>query len=138
MLVTEGFRDFIEMAFENRFEAIRYLDMDKPPPLVPRDLRFGVRRAASTAAATVLRAAGRGGGGCRSVPKLDAAISKAVAIGYMHAYLDGAHERRTRDILLAHPAPDLSVTLHAERSLTRDPRIRTLVDGDRERLRASR
>ncbi|MBV9237333.1 MAG: hydantoinase/oxoprolinase family protein, partial [Xanthobacteraceae bacterium] len=42
MIVTEGFRDSIEMAFENRFEQYD-IYMDKPPPLVPRDLRFGVR-----------------------------------------------------------------------------------------------
>src|SRR6201987_4216603 len=42
MLVTEGFRDSIEMAFENRFEQYD-INRAKPPPLVPRDLRFGVR-----------------------------------------------------------------------------------------------
>ncbi|MBV8509301.1 MAG: hydantoinase/oxoprolinase family protein, partial [Xanthobacteraceae bacterium] len=110
MLVTEGFRDSIEMAFENRFEQYD-IYMDKPPPLVPRDLRFGVRE----------RLDGRGNvllpldeaAVVSLVPKLDAAQIEAVAVGYMHAYLDGAHERRTRDILLAH-RPDLSVTLASE------------------------
>src|SRR6516164_5968928 len=110
MLVTEGFRDSIEMAFENRFEQYD-IYMDKPPPLVPRDLRFGVRE----------RLDGRGNvllpldeaAVTSLVPKLDAAHIEAVAIGYMHAYLDGSHERRTRDILLAH-RPDLSVTLASE------------------------
>jgi N-methylhydantoinase A len=41
LLVTEGFRDSIEMAYENRFEQYDIF-MDKPAPLVPRDLRFGV------------------------------------------------------------------------------------------------
>src|SRR6516162_10105404 len=110
MLVTEGFRDSIEMAFENRFEQYD-IYMDKPPPLVPRDLRFGVRE----------RLDGRGNvllpldeaAVASLVPKLAAANIEAVAIGYMHAYLDGSHERRTRDILLAH-RPDLSVTLASE------------------------
>jgi N-methylhydantoinase A len=110
MLVTEGFRDSIEMAFENRFEQYD-IYMDKPPPLVPRDLRFGVRE----------RLDGRGNvllpldeaAVTSLVPKLDAAHIESVAIGYMHAYLDGSHERRTRDILLAH-RPDLSVTLASE------------------------
>jgi N-methylhydantoinase A len=110
MLVTEGFRDSIEMAFENRFEQYD-IYMDKPPPLVPRDLRFGVRE----------RLDGRGNvllpldeaAVVSLVPKLDAAHIEAVAIGYMHAYLDGSHERRTRDILLKH-RPDLSVTLASE------------------------
>ena len=110
MVVTEGFRDSIEMAFENRFEQYD-IYMDKPPPLVPRDLRFGVRE----------RLDGRGNvllpldeaAVASLVPKLAAANIEAVAIGYMHAYLDGSHERRTRDILLAH-RPDLSVTLASE------------------------
>src|SRR5205085_1987335 len=41
MIVSDGFRDSIEMAFENRFEQYDIF-MDKPAPLVPRDLRFGV------------------------------------------------------------------------------------------------
>ena len=39
LLVTEGFRDSIEMAYEHRFEQYDIF-MDKPPPLVPRDLRL--------------------------------------------------------------------------------------------------
>src|SRR5262245_55737023 len=42
LIVTEGFRDSIEMAFENRFEQYDIL-MDKRKPLVPSDLRFGIR-----------------------------------------------------------------------------------------------
>jgi N-methylhydantoinase A len=41
LIVTQGFRDSIEMAYENRFEQYDIF-MDKPAPLVPRDLRFGV------------------------------------------------------------------------------------------------
>ena len=110
MIVTEGFRDSIEMAFENRFEQYDIF-MDKPAPLVPRDLRFGVPERLDgrgnvllpldEAAVTAL------------LPKLDAAEIKTVAVGYMHAYLDGTHERRTREILNAH-RPDLWVTLASE------------------------
>src|ERR1700752_2510426 len=41
LIVTEGFRDSIEMAFEHRFEQYDIF-MQKPSPLVPRDLRFGI------------------------------------------------------------------------------------------------
>ena len=37
LLVTEGFRDAVEMAFENRFDQYD-IYMEKPPPLVPRRL----------------------------------------------------------------------------------------------------
>ncbi|MBO0741316.1 MAG: hydantoinase/oxoprolinase family protein, partial [Hyphomicrobiaceae bacterium] len=96
LIVTEGFRDSIEMAFENRFEQYDIF-MDKPAPLVPRDLRLGVRE----------RLDGRGTvlvpldeEAVRALaPVLERAGIEAVAIGFMHAYLDGRHERRTREIL---------------------------------------
>ena len=96
LVVTEGFRDSIEMAFEHRFEQYDIF-MRKPPPLVARDLRFTVPE----------RLDGRGNvlipldeAAVQALaPKLAAAGIEAVAIGYMHAYLDGKHERRTRDIL---------------------------------------
>src|SRR5262245_40068490 len=96
LVVTEGFRDSIEIAFEHRFEQYDIF-MQKPPPLVPRDLRFGVPE----------RLDGRGnvlipldeGAVKRLAPKLKAKGIESIAIGYMHAYLDGKHERRTRDIL---------------------------------------
>ncbi|HZQ02358.1 MAG TPA: hydantoinase/oxoprolinase family protein [Reyranella sp.] len=110
LIVTEGFRDSIEIAFEHRFEQYDIFMM-KPPPLVPRDLRFGVPE----------RMDGRGNilipldeGAVKAlVPKLKAAGIEAVAIGYMHAYLDGKHERRTRDIL-QEAMPELSITLSSE------------------------
>jgi N-methylhydantoinase A len=110
LVVTEGFRDSIEIAFEHRFEQYDIF-MVKPAPLVPRDLRFGIPE----------RLDGRGNvlialdeGAVRSLaPKLKAAGVESVAIGYMHAYLDGKHERRTRDIL-AETLPSVSITLSSE------------------------
>ena len=110
LIVTEGFRDSIEIAFEHRFEQYDIF-MVKPSPLVPRDLRFGIPE----------RMDGRGNvlieldeAAVRTLaPKLKAAKVEAIAIGYMHAYLDGAHERRTRDIL-AETLPGISITLSSE------------------------
>ena len=42
LIVTEGFRDSLEMAHENRFEQYDIL-IDRPAPLVPRSLRWPVR-----------------------------------------------------------------------------------------------
>ena len=108
--MTEGFRDSIEMAFENRFEQYDIL-MDKPAPLVSRDLRLGVRE----------RLDGRGNVLIpldeamvwALAPRLEAAGIEAIAIGYMHAYLDGSHERRTRDIL-GELLPGVAFTLSSE------------------------
>jgi N-methylhydantoinase A len=110
LLVTEGFRDSIEIAYEHRFEQYDIF-MEKPLPLVPRDLRLGVPE----------RLDARGGvlipldeDAVRALaPKLKEAGVEAIAIGYMHAYVDGRHERRTRDIL-AQLLPELAVTLSCE------------------------
>jgi N-methylhydantoinase A len=110
LIVTEGFRDSIEMAFEHRFEQYDIF-MRKPPPLVARDLRFGVPE----------RLDGRGNvlipldeaSVTALAPTLSAAGIEAIAIGYMHAYLDGKHERRTRDIL-AELLPGVSISLSSE------------------------
>src|SRR5215468_1206056 len=110
LIVTEGFRDSIEIAFEHRFEQYDIF-MRKPPPLVPRDLRFGVPE----------RLDGRGNvlipldeSAVKALaPQLKAKGIESAAIGYMHAYLDGAHERRTREIL-AELLPGLSITLSSE------------------------
>jgi len=110
LLVTSGFRDSVEMAYENRFEQYDIF-MDKPPPLVPRDLRLGVPERIGArgqiiepldeAAVTAL------------MPQLRAAGVTSVAVGFLHSYANPAHELRTREVL-AEAAPDLVVTLSSE------------------------
>jgi N-methylhydantoinase A len=110
LIVTEGFRDSIEIAFEHRFEQYDIF-MVKPAPLVPRDLRFGIPE----------RLDGRGNvlipldeAAVKALaPQLKAKGVESIAIGYMHAYLDGKHERRTRDIL-SELLPGVSITLSSE------------------------
>jgi N-methylhydantoinase A len=42
LLTTEGFRDVVEIRHENRFEQYD-VNIDLPPPLVPRRWRWGVK-----------------------------------------------------------------------------------------------
>ena len=110
LLVTSGFRDSIEMAYENRFEQYDIF-MDKPPPLVPRHLRLPVPE----------RIEARG----RVVEPLDEqALAElvrrlleqqvtSVAIGFLHSYVNPAHERRARAVL-EKLLPQLSITLSSE------------------------
>ena len=42
LITTEGLRDSVEMALENRFEQYD-INIDQPPPIVPRHLRWAVR-----------------------------------------------------------------------------------------------
>ena len=110
LLVTEGFRDVVAMAFENRFEQYD-IYMDRPEPLVPRHLRLGVRERID-ARGNVLIPLDENG--------LDPVVAtlkeegvEAVAVGFLHAYVDGRHERAVRDHL-AEAMPGLPVTLSSE------------------------
>ncbi len=110
LIVTEGHRDSIEMAYEHRFEQYDIF-MDKPPPLVPREWRFGVVERIDARGRLVDPLDERAV--AELVPVLRRERIESVAIGFLHAYLDPGHERRARDILAA-ALPDLSITLSGE------------------------
>ena len=102
LLTTEGFRDTIEIRHENRFEQYD-VNIDLPPPLVPRRLRFPVRERID-AQRPGARAARRGRRVARSADRLAAEGVEAVAIGFLHSFTNPAHERRAGEILAAAPA----------------------------------
>ena len=96
LVMTRGFRDTVEIAREKKFDIYDLL-LDKPRPLVPRELRFEVaeRIAAdgsvveplSTEAITELAATVRRSG------------VQAVAVCLLHSYMQPTHERMLRDSL---------------------------------------
>jgi len=110
LLTTEGFRDSIEIAYEHRFEQYD-LYMERPEPLVPRDLRLGVpeRIAADGAVLKPLDEA--------ALRVLCGALRErhvqSVAICFLHAFTNPAHERRAAEIL-AQELPGVAVTLSSE------------------------
>ena len=53
LITTEGFRDSVEMAWEHRFEQYD-IHMERPQPLVPRDLRFGIPERVASDGAVLL------------------------------------------------------------------------------------
>ena len=98
LVTTEGFRDTIEIRHENRFEQYD-VNIDLPPPLVPRRLRFTVPERVNAQGKVV-------------VPLDETAVEQlaervaaeqvdSVAIGFLHSFTNPAHEERTRDILAA-------------------------------------
>ena len=110
LLVTEGFRDVVEMAFENRFEQYD-IYMDRPAPLVPRHLRIGVTERIDASGNVLVPL---------DIGALDPVVEtlreeavEAVAVGFLHAYVDGRHERAVRD-RLTREMPDLSISLSSE------------------------
>ncbi|HXO01233.1 MAG TPA: hydantoinase/oxoprolinase family protein, partial [Stellaceae bacterium] len=110
LVTTQGFRDTIEIRHENRFEQYD-VNIDLPPPLVPRRLRCVVpeRTDARGRVVTpldeeaVVTLAGR----------LAADGVESVAIGFLHSYVNPQHEERTRDILLEH-LTGVTMTLSSE------------------------
>ncbi|HXI85988.1 MAG TPA: hydantoinase/oxoprolinase family protein, partial [Parvularculaceae bacterium] len=110
LLTTEGHRDSLEMAYENRFEQYD-INIDRPKPLVPRWLRLPIRERMNWKGEALIpldeesvRA---------SLPILEKEGAQSVAIGFLHAYANPAHEQRTAEIVAA-VRPDLSVTLASE------------------------
>ncbi len=110
LVTTEGFRDTIEIRQENRFEQYD-LSIDLPPPLVPRRHRFVVRERIGASGQVITPLATDG------VEAVAALIERedieAVAIGFLHSYINSAHERQAAEILRRR-LPDLPITLSGE------------------------
>jgi N-methylhydantoinase A len=110
LLTTRGFRDSLEMAYEHRFEQYD-LYMERPAPLVSRDLRLEVaeRLAADGSVLLALDEAGL----TPVIETLRAEKIEALAISFLHAYVNPAHEEQARAIIAA-ALPDLAITLSHE------------------------
>ena len=110
LITTEGFRDVIEMRTESRFEQYD-LNIVLPTALVPRNDRFVLaeRVMADGSVAKPLDLA-QTRALCQRV--VDAGY-ESVAVGFMHSYLNGDHERAVRDCLHA-IAPQLQVSISSE------------------------
>ncbi|MFK0386784.1 hydantoinase/oxoprolinase family protein [Rhizobium sp. RM] len=109
-ITTKGFRDVIEMRTESRFEQYD-LNIVLPAPLVPRNERFVIDERIG-ADGSVLKPL--------DLAEVDALCDhiiaagyESVAIGFIHSYLNGAHEIAVRDRLLA-KKPDISVSVSSE------------------------
>lgn len=110
LIATDGFRDILDIANESRYDQYD-LSIEKPRPLVPRALRFTVPERVDVHGKVRLAL---DEGAVRAVAAEFAAQEiESVAVAFMHAYVNPAHERRTREILVAE-LPALRVTLSSE------------------------
>ncbi|HVH73965.1 MAG TPA: hydantoinase/oxoprolinase family protein [Stellaceae bacterium] len=110
LLTTEGFRDTIEIRHENRFEQYD-VNIDLPPPLVPRRLRFPVPERID-AQGRVLTPLDEGA--LRALaPRLAEQGVESLAIGFLHSFTNQAHERRAGAIL-GKLLPGVPITLSCE------------------------
>jgi len=109
-ITTEGFRDVLEIGRQNR-SAIYDLHVTRPKPLARREDRLVVRerRTHDGAAIVPLDAA--------SVQAAVTTIRErgitAIAVGLLHADVDGSHERSIAEALQA-AIPDAEVSLSSE------------------------
>ena len=123
LVTTEGFRDVIEMRTESRFDQYD-LNLRLPTPLVPREDRFTV--------------AGRiGAQGQELAPLDEAALAAladriaaggfgAVAIGFIHSYMNPAHERRAREIIAARVGLPISISSEVSPQMREYERFNTV------------
>jgi N-methylhydantoinase A len=108
LITTAGFRDTLEMSREHKYELYD-LFIELPRPLVRRSLRLEVRE----------RIDARGqveqpldvDGAVAAAGRLVQAGVESVAIVFLHAYANAAHEQAARDaISRAYPALPLSIS----------------------------
>jgi len=109
-ITTEGFRDVIEMRTEGRFEQYD-LNLTLPPPLISREHRFPVagRIAASGRELVALDEAALEG----IATKIREAGYTSIAIGFIHSYANGQHEKRAREII-SNLVGDVSISISSE------------------------
>lgn len=122
-VTTQGYRDVIEMRTESRFDQYD-LNMRLPEPLVPREDRFAI--------------AGRIGAQGQELAPLDEAALialaeqiaaggyGAVAIGFIHSYMNPAHEQRARDIIAAKVSVPISISSEVSPQMREFERFNTV------------
>jgi N-methylhydantoinase A len=110
LITTQGFRDVVEIAHEHRF-AQYDIFLDKPEPLVPRHLRFGVAERINARGKVLLPL--DESGLLQLLPQLREQRVESVAVAFLHSYANPQHELRVRALLQQH-APELWITLSAE------------------------
>jgi len=116
LITTEGFRDVLEMGTEVRYD-IYDLFLEKPEPLVPRDLRFEVRERLDKRGNVITPL---DEDGVREVAReLGRLGIESVAVVFLHSFRNPAHEVRAREILLEE-LPNVTVSI----SSTVAPEIR--------------
>jgi N-methylhydantoinase A len=110
LITTDGFRDVLEIGTETRFDHYD-LDIDKPAPLIPRELRYTVpeRMSAKGEVLTPLDLS--------AVDRIAAELTRqrieSVAVCLLHSFVCSDHEIAVRE-RLQRLLPRLSISLSSE------------------------
>ena len=125
LITTEGFRDVIEMRTESRFEQYD-LNLTLPPPLLPRNFRYTLNERMQ-ADGQVLKPINRA-----EIESLVNEIKQAgfesIAVGFLHSYVNDAHERLVADVVGEHmPGAMLSLSCEVSPQMREYERFNTTI-----------
>lgn len=110
LIVTQGFRDVIEIGRELRYD-IYDLGAEYPDPIVPRDLRGEVPERVDHRGEVLLAPSDEDIE--KVVLELERGGAQAIAVCLLHSFRNPAHEERVR-IIAKRVAPELSISLSSE------------------------
>jgi len=111
LITTEGFRDVLEMR-RLRIPVMYDLQYDKPPPLVPRRLRFEATERLD-ARGNVKTELNEQQIGAIAQRLLEEGV-ESVAVCLLHSYVNPEHERRTGEILKKHLNGKVYISLSSD------------------------
>ena len=110
MLTTEGFRDVLALGTESRFDQYD-LNLQKPEPLVPRDLRFTVSERLAADGSVLLPL------DLPFIREIAEELKKneieSIAICFLHSYVNAEHEQNAADELRKY-LPDIYISLSSQ------------------------
>ena len=124
-IVTQGFRDILEIAYERRYDQYD-LHIEKPDTLVPRE-RVATVPERVTASGHILEPLGPESVH-RAVDALVASGVESLAVCLLHAYANPAHERAVRDMVESrHPGLPVSLSCEVSPEVREFDRLSTTV-----------
>ena len=111
LLTTAGFRDVLEMR-RLRIPVMYELQYEKPPPLVPRRLRYEIPERTGPRGEEWIELDEQAVREAAERARADGVTS--VAISFLHAYANPAHERRAAEIVREVVGDDVYITCSSE------------------------
>ncbi|KAF5292679.1 hypothetical protein FQR65_LT20239 [Abscondita terminalis] len=109
-ITTEGFRDTLEMRTENRFEQYD-INISLPPPLIEREHRYTLKERIGVDGHVLIEPQQQDIDDV--VGQITQGNYESVAIGFIHSYMNGEHELKLREALVA-CLPQVSISISSE------------------------
>ena len=111
-VTTKGFRDTVEMRTESRFEQYD-LNLELPKPLIERKDRYVLSERISADGSVLLPFDETEAKNLINLLALEENGYEAVAVGFIHSYMNNSHESLFQEILLDR-LPNMKVSISSE------------------------